>query len=72
MKPLRIRIVGGSLAGLFAGILLQKAGHDVKIYERSISGLGGRGAGLVGQHDLLRILRLIGCEHVARIGVVAN
>jgi thioredoxin reductase len=29
MKPLRIRIVGGSLAGLFAGVLLQRDGHDV-------------------------------------------
>ena len=72
MKPLRIRIVGGSLAGLFAGILLQRDGHDVKIYERSSSGLAGRGAGLVGQHDLFRILRAIGCEHVARVGVVAR
>lgn len=72
MKRLRIRIVGGSLAGLFAGILLQRDGHDVKIYERSSSGLAGRGAGLVGQHDLFRILRAIGCEHVARVGVVAH
>lgn len=72
MKRLRIRIVGGSLAGLFAGILLQRDGHDVKIYERSLSGLAGRGAGLVGQHDLFRILRAIGCEHVARVGVVAK
>ncbi|MBB3386555.1 FAD-dependent monooxygenase [Rhizobium sp. WW22] len=72
MKRLRIRIVGGSLAGLFAGILLQRDGHDVKIYERSPSGLAGRGAGLVGQHDLFRILRAIGCEHVARVGVVAK
>ena len=72
MKHLRIRIVGGSLAGLFAGIMLQQAGHDVRIYERSRNGLAGRGAGLVGQSDLLHILRLIGCEHVARIGVVAK
>ena len=72
MKQLRIRIVGGSLAGLFAGIMLQKAGHDVRIYERSRNGLAGRGAGLVGQSDLLHILRLIGCEHVARVGVVAK
>ncbi|MDO1584851.1 FAD binding domain-containing protein [Rhizobium oryzicola] len=72
MRKLRIRIVGGSLAGLFAGILLQEAGHDVRIFERSTSGLAGRGAGLVGQRELLHILRLIGCEHVARIGVVAD
>lgn len=72
MKQLRIRIVGGSLAGLFAGIMLQQAGHDVRIYERSKNGLAGRGAGLVGQSDLLRILRLIGCERVAHVGVVAK
>ncbi|WP_411906682.1 FAD binding domain-containing protein [Rhizobium mayense] len=72
MKTLRIRIVGGSLGGLFAGILLQQDGHEVKIYERSSSGLAGRGAGLVGQRELFQILRMIGCEHVARIGVVAK
>jgi len=72
MKPLRIRIVGGSLAGLFAGVLLQHDGHDVQIYERSREGLGGRGAGLVAQNEVFRMLRLIGCEHVARIGVVAK
>lgn len=72
MKQLRIRVVGGSLAGLFAAILLQQAGHDVRVYERSRSGLAGRGAGLVGQRELLHMLRLIGCEHVARAGVVAR
>ncbi|MCM2402661.1 FAD binding domain-containing protein [Rhizobium sp. S153] len=72
MKPLTIRIAGGSLAGLFTAILLQKDGHDVKIYERSSSGLAGRGAGLVPQAELFHVLREIGCEHVARIGVVAK
>lgn len=72
MRKLTVRIVGGSLAGLFAGILLQQAGHDVRIFERSGHGLAGRGAGLVGQRDLLHILRLIGCEHVAHVGVVAR
>lgn len=71
MNGLRIRIVGGSLAGLFAAILLEADGHDVRIYERSASGLAGRGAGLVGQQDLFRLLRRIGCEHLARVGVVA-
>ncbi|MGV8935857.1 MAG: 2-polyprenyl-6-methoxyphenol hydroxylase [Allorhizobium sp.] len=72
MKQLRIAIVGGSLAGLFAGVMLQQAGHNIQIYERSKSGLAGRGAGLVGQSDLRHILRLIGCEHVAHVGVVAK
>lgn len=71
-NQLRIRIVGGSLAGLFAGIMLQQAGHDIHIYERSKNGLAGRGTGLVGQSDLLRILRLIGCAHVANVGVAAK
>lgn len=72
MKPLRIQIVGGSLAGLFAGILLERDGHDVRIYERSAHGLGGRGAGLVPQQEVFQMLRLIGCEEVARTGVVAR
>jgi 2-polyprenyl-6-methoxyphenol hydroxylase-like FAD-dependent oxidoreductase len=42
--PLRIAISGGSLGGLFAGVLLHAAGHDVTIYERSTHGLEGRGA----------------------------
>lgn len=68
---LRIRIVGGSLGGLFAAALLRTDGHQVRIYERSVSGLAGRGAGLVGQRDIFAILRAVGCEHVAHVGVVA-
>src|SRR6266478_170367 len=68
---LRIRIVGGSLGGLFAAALLQMDGHQVRIYERSESGLAARGAGLGGQRDIFAILRAVGCEHVAHVGVVA-
>ncbi|WP_421721641.1 NAD(P)-binding protein [Agrobacterium tumefaciens] len=70
MKPLRIRIVGGSLAGLFAGILLGRDGHDVKVYERSSTGFAGRGAGLVPQQEVFHILREICVEHLATFGVV--
>ena len=72
MKPLRIRIVGGSLAGLFAGILLGRDGHDVKVYERSSTGFAGRGAGLVPQQEVFHILREIGVEHLATFGVVSK
>lgn len=72
MKPLRISIIGGSLAGLFAGVLLQRDGHDVTIHERSRQGLTGRGAGLVPQREVFQILRAIGIEHLADIGVVAR
>ena len=68
---LQIRIVGGSLGGLFAAALLRMDGHQVRIYERSESGLAGRGAGLVGQPDIFAILRAAGCEHVAHVGIVA-
>lgn len=69
---LRVGIVGGSLGGLFAGVLLHAAGFDVTIFERSRHGLEGRGAGLVGQREIFAILRDVGCEHVAHVGVVAT
>lgn len=72
MKPLRIRVVGGSLAGLFTANLLQNHGHDVVVYERSHSGLAGRGAGLVPQEDVFHILRMIGADHAADVGVMAR
>ena len=72
MARLRVRIVGGSLAGLFVATLLKREGHDVRIYERSVRGLDGRGAGLLGKKETFAILRAAGCEHVARVGVVAR
>ncbi len=69
---MRIAIVGGSLGGLFAAALLRRAGHAVQVFERSRTGLEGRGAGLVGQRDIFAILRAVGCEHVAHVGVVAE
>ena len=56
MARLRVRIVGGS----------------VRIYERSVRGLDGRGAGLLGKKETFAILRAAGCEHVARVSVIAR
>src|SRR5258705_3241656 len=72
MRSLKIVIAGGSLGGLFAAALLHAAGHEVTVFERSKHGLEGRGAGLVGQREIFAILRAVGCERVARIGVVAR
>lgn len=72
MVRLRVRIVGGSLAGLFVATLLKREGHDFRIYERSVRGLDGRGAGLLGKKETFAILRAAGCEHVARVSVIAR
>jgi len=47
----RAIVIGGSLAGLFAGLLLRRQ-FTVDIYERADAGLAGRGAGIV-THPLL-------------------
>jgi 2,6-dihydroxypyridine 3-monooxygenase len=39
-------VVGGSLGGLTAGLVLRDAGADVEVWERSRSALEGRGAGI--------------------------
>jgi 2-polyprenyl-6-methoxyphenol hydroxylase-like FAD-dependent oxidoreductase len=72
VKQLRIAIAGGSLAGLFAAILLRQDGHEVRVFERSPHGLGGRGAGLVPQREVFDLLRRIGAEAAVQVGVVAR
>ena len=46
MNPLEIAVVGGSIAGCSAAILLGRAGHNVHVSERSRGGLVGRGGGI--------------------------
>jgi 2-polyprenyl-6-methoxyphenol hydroxylase-like FAD-dependent oxidoreductase len=65
-------VVGGSVGGLFIGALLQQQGWKVEIYERSATGLAGKGAGFVPQQEVSDILREIGREDVLQSGVVAN
>jgi 2-polyprenyl-6-methoxyphenol hydroxylase-like FAD-dependent oxidoreductase len=43
---LSIGVVGGSIAGCSAAILLSRAGHRVSVFERSRGGLVGRGGGI--------------------------
>jgi 2,6-dihydroxypyridine 3-monooxygenase len=45
-SELRICVVGGSLGGLTAALLLRDLGHDVTVHERSEAELEQRGAGI--------------------------
>jgi 2-polyprenyl-6-methoxyphenol hydroxylase-like FAD-dependent oxidoreductase len=65
----RILIVGGSLAGLFAGNMLLRDGHDVRIMERSATPLDGRGAGIVTHLALNQALLRAGLADVGGLGV---
>ena len=53
----RALVIGGSMSGLFAALLLRRAGFDVDVYERVESELAGRGAGIVAQPELIETLR---------------
>ena len=56
MKSFDVAIVGGSLAGCSAAILLTRAGHNVHLFERSRGGLVGRGGGIATPGPLLASL----------------
>lgn len=66
---LRIGIVGGSVGGLFTGVLLHRQGHQVTVMERARHGLARRGAGLVVQEQVTRILGQVERPALAEVGV---
>jgi 2-polyprenyl-6-methoxyphenol hydroxylase-like FAD-dependent oxidoreductase len=57
VKEKRAVVIGGSLAGLFAGIFLRDGGWRVTIHERVGAELGSRGAGIVTHDELIQNLR---------------
>jgi 2-polyprenyl-6-methoxyphenol hydroxylase-like FAD-dependent oxidoreductase len=58
----RAIVIGGSVSGLFAGLLLRRHGWRVDVYERVESELSGRGAGIVAQPELIERLRGLGFD----------
>ena len=46
VNGLRVGVVGGSIGGLTAAVLLYEMGCDVQVFERSSAALQGRGAGI--------------------------
>jgi 2-polyprenyl-6-methoxyphenol hydroxylase-like FAD-dependent oxidoreductase len=65
----RALIIGGSLAGLFAGLLLRRGGFEVDIYERVHGALAGRGAGIVTHAMLEETLDAAGIAWHEDLGV---
>jgi len=68
----RALIIGGSLAGLFTGLLLRRRGWEVDIYERVGSELAGRGAGIVTHQPLWDALDDIGIDWRENLGVAVE
>jgi 2-polyprenyl-6-methoxyphenol hydroxylase-like FAD-dependent oxidoreductase len=58
----RALIVGGSMSGLLAGIMLRRRGWAVDIFERVGSELAGRGAGIVAQAELIARLNALSLD----------
>ena len=66
----RAIVIGGSISGLFAALLLMRRGWQVAVYERAEAELTGRGAGIVAQPILGRVLQEAGIEDAGHLGVV--
>ncbi len=58
----RAIVIGGSMSGLLAGLMLLRRGWAVDIFERVSSELAGRGAGIVAQAELIARLNALGLE----------
>ena len=67
--PRRALIVGGSMAGLFAGLYLRQRGWQVEIFERSATSLHGRGAGITTHPQMRSALTDLGIQSELDFGV---
>ena len=65
----RALIIGGSLGGLFAGLLLRQAGWDVTVFERSSGDLASRGVGIGTHVEMFEVMRRLGITVDESIGV---
>jgi len=68
----RAIIVGGSMAGLFCGVLLRAAGWHVEIFERAGEELASRGAGIATHNELYDAFRVAGIEMRPEMGVASK
>ena len=68
----RILVIGGSLGGLLAANMLWRAGHEVKVLEKAVNSLDGRGAGIVTHRPLVAALARCGIAPDAPLGVAVE
>ena len=65
----RAVVIGGSIGGLFTGLLLHRTGWDVRVFERVEVELTGRGAGIVTHPEFFTALAAVGLEPDSDLGV---
>ena len=58
----RAIVIGGSMSGLLAAIMLRRRGWDVEVFERVKRELADRGAGIVAQAELIARMDSLGLE----------
>ncbi|HYM57876.1 MAG TPA: FAD binding domain-containing protein [Solirubrobacteraceae bacterium] len=68
----RVAVMGGSLGGLTAALVLRDSGCEVDVYERSSAPLRDRGAGIVLHPATVRYLVERGVRDSGEIGVAAR
>src|SRR5664279_1573267 len=68
----RALIVGGSLGGLFAGLMLRQAGWDVTVFERSSGDLASRGVGIGTHVEMFEVMRRLSIVVDESIGVAVT
>ncbi|MCW2562867.1 MAG: 2-polyprenyl-6-methoxyphenol hydroxylase-like oxidoreductase, partial [Mycobacterium sp.] len=69
---MRAVVVGGSLGGLTAALILRDQGWDVDVLERSSNPLEGRGTGIVAHPSTVRYLVERAGKSIADIGMPAR
>lgn len=65
----RAVVVGGSVAGLFAGNFLLRQGWDVGIYERTRESLASRGLGIASHGELEALIAAAGARVPSPLGI---